>query len=114
MSKSGRKCEKSKSGNITANFLTISEEKIKSYELDDNNVNNVESGVNSNVKCSGGHKCSDCNSTVHVICDKPVGEEGYGQSVIFSLYVINKSKVIWYFNVADSWANNKDFKVLDA
>lgn len=31
---------------------------------------------------SGGHRCQSCDKLVHLLCGKPVGEEGYGQKVI--------------------------------
>jgi hypothetical protein len=31
---------------------------------------------------TGGHKCQTCKKFVHLLCGKPVGEEGYGQKVI--------------------------------
>ena len=33
--------------------------------------------------CSGAHECMKYNCYVHLICGKPIGDEGYGQSVIF-------------------------------
>ena len=30
---------------------------------------------------SGAHKCITCRHPVHIICGRPVGEEGYGQKV---------------------------------
>ena len=33
---------------------------------------------------TGGHSCQSCNKFVHLLCGKPIGEEGYGQKVICS------------------------------
>ena len=33
---------------------------------------------------TGGHSCQSCNKYVHLLCGKPIGEEGYGQKVICS------------------------------
>ena len=47
-------------------------------------MNDIESenicGVCQNP-AGGAHKCSDCGNIVHLICGKPIGDEGYGQSV---------------------------------
>ena len=35
--------------------------------------------------CGGAHKCIKCNFYVHLICGKPTGDEGYGQSVLCNI-----------------------------
>ena len=35
------------------------------------------------------HKCQECKHFVHLICGKTIGEEGYGQEVIY--FVCSKS-----------------------
>ena len=33
---------------------------------------------------TGGHSCQSCNKFVHLLCGKPIGEEGYGKKVMSS------------------------------
>ena len=34
---------------------------------------------------SGAHKCMECQESVHLVCGKGVGDEGYGQSVVCNI-----------------------------